>query len=132
MLVLVVDDDPEDREIFCETIQSIDPAIKCVVATDGIEALEYLNQQTSLPDFIFLDVNMPRMNGRECLASIKANSDFNDVTVIMYSTTQSPAEILKYKSMGAQFLQKPSNIAGLARSLREVLKSRTIKNRNNP
>ena len=132
MLVLVVDDDPEDREIFCETIQGIDPAIKPIVANDGIEALDFLNQRTSLPDFIFLDVNMPRMNGRECLASIKANSDFNDITIIMYSTTESPSEILKYKSMGAQFLQKPSNIEGLARSLREVLKSRTIKNRNDP
>ena len=122
MLVLIVDDDPEDREIFCETIQSIDPAIKPVVANDGFEALEYLNRQTSLPDFIFLDINMPKMNGRECLASIKANSAFDEITVVMYSTTESPAEILKYKSMGAHFLQKPSNIAGLSRSLIEVLK----------
>lgn len=68
MLVLV-SDDPDDREIFCETMQSIDPAIKPIVANNGIEALEYLNQRTPLPDFIFLDVNMPKMNGREYLAS---------------------------------------------------------------
>jgi CheY-like chemotaxis protein len=127
MFVMVVDDDPEDREIFCETIQSIDPAIKTIVASDGIEAVEYLNKRTSLPDFIFLDVNMPKMDGRECLASIKTNSDFNDITIIMYSTTESPTEILKYKSMGAQFLQKPSNISSLSRSLEEVLKSRINK-----
>lgn len=127
MLVLVVDDDPEDREIFCETLQSIDPAIKPIVANNGIEALEYLNQRISLPDFIFLDVNMPKMNGRECLASIKENADFDGITVVMFSTTESPLEISKYKSMGAQFLQKPSNISGLSRSLKEVLKSRITK-----
>lgn len=125
MIVLVVDDDPDDQEIFCEALKSIDPTITCVIANDGIEALEYLNQNRFLPDLVFLDINMPRMNGRECLTLIKADPKFDDITIVMYSTAVSPAGVDTFKSMGAIFLQKPSNILDLVMSLMEILKSKS-------
>jgi len=121
MLVLVVDDDPEDVEIFCYAMQSIDPTIKCIVANDGIDALGYLNQGT-IPDFIFLDINMPKMNGHQCLTQIRADPGFNDITIVMHSTSSSLAQIQAFKSMDVLFLQKPTSIKKLIGSLSEILK----------
>lgn len=122
MHVLAVDDDSDDLEIFCEAVHRIDPEIECVVAENGDEALKYLNQNAvGLPNIIFLDINMPRMNGRECLSIIKANPAFNDITVVMYSTTQSQAEIVSYQNMGALFLRKPPSLGELIHSLKEML-----------
>ena len=68
----IADDDPDDQELFIEALLQIDAQCKCVTAFDGLEALNKLFSQTVyVPDFIFLDLNMPKMNGKECLVEIK-------------------------------------------------------------
>lgn len=124
MMVLIVDDDSDDQEIFCEAIKGIDPTIECIIANDGIEAVEYLNRNSVLPDFVFLDINMPRMNGRECLTLIKANCRFAEITVVMCGTSESPSEVNTFKNMGALFLQKPSTMVDLLISVMGILKSK--------
>lgn len=69
--ILLVDDDPDDQMMFCDVITKINPSIICTVKKDGIEALIFLKQVNELPDIIFLDMNMPRMDGRECLSEFK-------------------------------------------------------------
>jgi CheY-like chemotaxis protein len=71
MQCLLVDDDLDDQEIFLMTLEKINKNIKCLTANNGVEALSLLTQNSFVPDYIFLDVNMPKMNGIECLRSIK-------------------------------------------------------------
>jgi CheY-like chemotaxis protein len=85
MTILLVDDDQDDAYIFNEAIVTIDPNIKCIHVIDGIEALQILEDMTV--DIIFLDLNMPRMNGKECLEEIRKRNRLKDIPVIIYSTS---------------------------------------------
>jgi CheY-like chemotaxis protein len=122
MNIFYADDDAEDREIFCEVMQQIDPDIKVVLSRDGHEALEILSAQVNIPDFIFLDINMPRMNGIECLAKLKSDVRLNGIPVIIYSTTSDSRELKKLLMLGAEdYVPKASSFEKLKESLREVL-----------
>jgi CheY-like chemotaxis protein len=129
MLILIVDDDNEDRELFREAIAEIDPAIRCYSAQDGKEALNQMNHElVVLPDFIFLDINMPVMNGRECLIEIKKSTRLRQIPVIMYSTTSDTNEISGFYTLGAHdFLIKPSTFKKLVEALSSILISHKSK-----
>ena len=76
---LVADDDEDDRFFFLEALRSIDPGITCMLASNGREALTLLQSDFfSLPDYIFLDLNMPLMNGLKCLEEIKKISSMDE------------------------------------------------------
>jgi CheY-like chemotaxis protein len=79
MNILYIDDDAEDREIFREAVQSIDPDIVFNVAQDGLEGLKTIRESSIVPDFIFLDVNMPRMDGRTFLNEIRKISMLHEI-----------------------------------------------------
>lgn len=121
MIILTVDDDVEDYEFFCEAIKEIDSSIVILKASNGHEALEILDSQILKPDYIFLDINMPLMDGKVCLQEIKKNERFKDIPVIMYSTSNNKAEIRQYKLMGANFLVKPDRFTHLVKSLNFIL-----------
>ena len=88
MQCLLVDDDLDDQEVFLMTLEKINKNIKCLIANNGAEALLLLTTQNSfVPDYIFLDVNMPKMNGIECLKNIKSLTHLNNCKIFMYSTT---------------------------------------------
>ena len=109
--VLIVDDDPDDRELFTAAIKEVDGSIECITARDGQQALELLkNPLFSLPDFIFLDLRMPRIGGKKCLFEIKANSRLQHIPVIIYTTSRDEEESRELHAMGAvHFISKPSN-----------------------
>jgi CheY-like chemotaxis protein len=122
MLILFVDDDRDDYEIFCEALKVAKPKVKCRHVSDGLEALEYLNDGNPLPDYIFMDVNMPLMGGEECLRQIKDIPRLKKIPVIMYSTTKNQDEIAAYNRLGAKgFLVKPSTFRKLVDSLNGVI-----------
>lgn len=122
MNIYYADDDADDREIFCDVIQQINPGIKIILSKDGQEALELLNLQTPPPDFIFLDINMPRVNGLECLVRLKSDDRLKTVPVIIYSTTADSREVMKMKLLGAEeFISKANSFEGLKESIRKVL-----------
>lgn len=125
MVILIVDDDAEDREFFKEALAEINPAIRCYVAKDGKDALYQLNQEIVLPpDYIFLDINMPLMNGRDCLIEIKKSAHHRHIPVIMYSTTSDTDEIKSYYVLGAyDFLIKPPNFKKLVEALTSIIVS---------
>lgn len=123
MIALYIDDDLEDIEIFHEALVSVDPAAIFYTASDGYEGFKVLEQITIVPDFIFLDVNMPRMNGREFLVQIKEKVTFRSIPVIMYSTTSHREEILDFKKLGAQdFIKKPDSFEALQETLKGIMK----------
>jgi CheY-like chemotaxis protein len=109
-IILLVDDDEDDREMFFEAIGEISSNIKCITAEDGEKALAYLFENESLlPDLIFLDLNMPRMNGKQCLAEIKKTDSLKHIPVIIYSTTKREEDVEETRKMGAvYFLTKPT------------------------
>jgi CheY-like chemotaxis protein len=124
MQCLLVDDDLDDQEIFLMTLEKINKNIKCLTANDGVEALSLLTQNSFVPDYIFLDVNMPKMNGIECLRSIKNIERLNDCKIFMYSTTSETSVLEKSKKLGAtDFIVKPASPALLKETLSEILKN---------
>ncbi|MEO6668270.1 MAG: response regulator, partial [Ferruginibacter sp.] len=107
--ILMIDDDVDDQEIFFHALERSDKSVNCVFANDGIHALEKIDAEESfVPDFIFIDLNMPRMNGRECLINIKKIERFKNVPVYMYSTAADAKTIAANKELGAaDFIVKP-------------------------
>jgi DNA-binding response OmpR family regulator len=121
MTIFYADDDSEDCELFTEALRQIDPEIKSIIAKDGREALAYLNNTRDLPDYIFLDINMPLIDGKKCLIEIKRSVKLNTIPVIMYSTTSDTNEIHEYYKLGAHdFLIKPNNFLTLCDSLESI------------
>ncbi len=104
--ILAVDDDSDDIEIFCEAVKEISAAIKCLIAQNGNEALALLREVVHLPQIIFIDSNMPQMNGKKCLTAIKGDERLHDIPVVMYSTFFSEEDIGYFQSMGVVVAQK--------------------------
>ena len=121
MTILNVDDDLEDIEIFCDAVNEIDPAIVCLVARSADEALQILNSDIELPAYIFLDINMPKVDGNACLREIKKDRRLNKIPVIMYSTHTRKTDIQIYKELNAGFLVKQNSFNELVQELRKVL-----------
>jgi CheY-like chemotaxis protein len=117
---LLADDDADDKTLFCEALSEIDPSIVCHTASDGNEALAILSErQINKPNIIFLDINMPVMDGWQCLGKIKAQADNKDIPVIMYSTSSYQRDIeLALESGAFCFFTKPSDY----RELRNILR----------
>jgi CheY-like chemotaxis protein len=124
-VLVYIDDDPEDMELFCEAVKVINPSYTCVGARNGKEGLRLLSSLT--PDLIFLDINMPVMDGTETLKSIKVDSRLNKLPVLMLSTTSDPRERETFKKLGAKAcLTKPSTFDGLCSTLKRYLVGVTL------
>jgi CheY-like chemotaxis protein len=120
----LIDDDLDDQEIFGMAVKELSDRIRCYFADDGIKALEKLNTEEFLPHCIFIDINMPRMNGIECLQLIKGISRLKAVPVCMFSTSADPAIIEKAKQLGAiDFIVKPPSIFVLSQLLSRFFNS---------
>src|SRR6186997_3477458 len=91
--VFIADDDPEDIDFFKLAMHEIAEDVKLTVAKNGLELLDFL--KVVIPDIIFLDINMPAMNGLDCLAQIRKQPSLDMVPVIIYSTAASKADIYK-------------------------------------
>lgn len=121
MVVLNVDDDQEDREFFCDALREIDPTITCLIAGSGMEALALLENRSPLPDYIFLDINMPMMDGKQCLKALKSTPHLHSIPVIMYSTSTDTREIKECYKLGAEdFLIKPHSYDKLVNDLTSI------------
>jgi len=129
MNCLLIDDDLDDQEIFCLALLEVSPDITCMLAKDGREGLEKLRLLNGpVHDYIFIDLNMPRMNGIETLAEIKKMSFLNNPIIIIYSTTSNQGIIDDAIKKGAdRFLVKPGSIKELVQKLREIFDFKTTK-----
>lgn len=124
----LIDDDPDDQEIFSLALEKITPRVTCEIASDCQEALGMLAPERKfIPDYIFLDLNMPRMNGKQCLKEIRRHPHLNSVPVIMYSTSLIDSDIFELRQLGAMdFLTKPNNISTLSRVLSNFFKTNKL------
>jgi len=124
----LIDDDIDDHEIFALALSEIKESAKCIFATDGFNGIEKLNINPSfVPDFIFIDMNMPRMNGLQCLSEIRKINRLENVPIFMYSTSADPKVILECEHLGASgFIKKQIHIADLQRALSRILSQTTV------
>lgn len=120
--VMLIDDDEDDREIFLTVIRENASSLVCNVAEDGREALDKLTQEFIKPDLIFLDLNMPRMNGREFLTEIKKFDGLCDIPVVILSTRADKETLSETRNLGAQhFISKPDKFSTWETLLKQAL-----------
>lgn len=123
ILITLADDDEDDRLFFTDAFEEL--KINTVVNTvnNGKELLNFLNHpETVLPNIIFLDLNMPILNGIDCLKEIKLNDKFRDIAIAIYSTSSSDQDIENTFVLGANiYIKKPSNFNDLKKILSDVV-----------
>jgi CheY-like chemotaxis protein len=130
MLILYAEDDIDDFDLFCEVIHSLDASIECINVRNGVEALEFLESCEHLPDYIVIDINMPAMDGKACLKSIKKNPRIASIPVIVYSTSREPKDVELCKELGAiDYLMKPNTMEEATLGLSKYFKSDFSKDR---
>jgi chemotaxis family two-component system response regulator Rcp1 len=111
--VLLVEDSPGDVRLTKEAFRDADPEIDLRVVVDGVEAMTYLKRQgvhvdAPRPDFILLDLNLPKMDGREVLAHIKEDDDLKTIPTVILTTSDAEADIVtSYKLQANCYLSKP-------------------------
>lgn len=121
----VIDDDQDDLEIMEQVIEGLDGEIKCSLFTYPQEAVDKLINSTTrqIPDYIFIDINMPGMSGDKCLQIFRANSAFDDVQIIMYSTSMPGKTAQQLRAAGADFVfEKPVRIKDYSDILSTIVK----------
>lgn len=121
--ILLADDDKGDRSVFKKALKELPASIRLTTIQDGEQLINFLSENTAkLPDLLFLDLNMSRKNGNECLSEIKRNEKLKQIPIIIYSTAlkDDVADVL-YQN-GAHYCLKKSNPSDLHRSLNKVLR----------
>ena len=122
--ILLIDDDEDDQILFVDAVKGIDGTMLFEIGNNGLEALALLRNAQKLPDMIFLDLNMPKMNGYEVLTELANDVVLKAIPVVIYTTSSSQADQLRTQEMGAHyFLTKPSNLLHFESELTKILRS---------
>jgi CheY-like chemotaxis protein len=121
--ILVVDDDPDDVELFSDALKKVDDAYYCISVRNAVLALQKLkDHEADPPEYIFVDLNMPGMNGLELLAEIKKNKSLAQIPVVIYSTTSRREDREMSIKLGAMyFFTKPVHFVEICQNIRKVL-----------
>lgn len=121
--ICLADDDEDDRLFFTDAFDELKINTKVSTFNDGVELMNYLNHSDSvLPNVLFLDLNMPKKNGVECLLEIKKNEKLNDIAIAIYSTSSSEEHIEETFINGANiYIKKPNDFEELKKILAEVV-----------
>ena len=122
-VVYIVDDDRDDQDFLIAALEDIDPTIECFTANNGQEGLKKLETAAvPSPAVIFLDLNMPRINGRQMLIHLKSHPTFKIIPVIICSTSSNETEMAELKALGAtDYMVKPSDGTTLKNKLLHIL-----------
>ena len=123
MKILLADDDADDRLFFKEALSGSPLSTNLTIVTDGEQLMHLLkNEKYELPDVLFLDLNMPRKNGFECLSEIKQNSKLNMLSVVILSTSFEQEVVNQLYQNGAQyFIRKPSEFSQFKKIIPQTL-----------
>jgi CheY-like chemotaxis protein len=122
MNILLADDDEDDCLFFKDAFKEIKIETKVEIVNDGVELMNLLiKKNTKLPNILFLDLNMPRKNGLECLKEIKRIDRLKDMVIAIYSTSASEENIEETFVNGANiYINKPNQFETLIKVLSEV------------
>lgn len=129
IVILLADDDEEDRMLICDALTEsrLSNSIFCV--TDGEELIDYLHRRGKFippalaprPGLILLDLNMPKMDGREALREIKSDPNLRQIPVVVLTTSKADEDINRsYDSGASSFISKPVTFEGLIDVMKEL------------
>jgi CheY-like chemotaxis protein len=125
--ILMADDDPDDRLLAAEAMRESRVANDLRFVEDGEQLLDYLRRRgrwvdpadSPRPGVVLLDLNMPRMDGREALAAIKADPELRRIPIVVLTTSRAEADVLRSYDLGANsFITKPVTFGGLVDAMR--------------
>ena len=121
--VLLADDDKDDRDDFMEAFNSLGMNVDLQSVKNGVELMEYLNRPTiKIPHLVFLDLNMPKKSGLECLKEIRKIHRLKNLTIVIYSTSSSEKDMEDTFVNGANiYIKKPAHLTVLKKLLAQVL-----------
>lgn len=120
--LLLADDDDDDCLFFQEVLEELPLTTALQAVHDGVELMDYLSNQSNLPDVLFLDLNMPRKDGFECLHEIKQNEKFKKLPVIIISTSLDMEVVnLLYQKGAHYYIRKPGNFLKLKNLIHAAL-----------
>jgi CheY-like chemotaxis protein len=121
--IMLIDDDMDDCKLFEEGLREVDPSVKLITAEGGIEAFLKLEAGSpDLPDFIFLDLNMPVKDGREVLSELKNDELLKKIPIIIYTTSSNKSEKEETLQQGAvSWITKPHSVTGISEVIAEIL-----------
>ena len=121
--VLLADDDEDDRLFFKDAFEELKIQTKVKFVHDGMQLMDYLlHPETILPNILFLDLNMPKMSGHECLSEIKKNDSLKDLIVAIYSTSSSEEDIEDTFVKGENiYIKKPNEYNSVKKIISEVI-----------
>ncbi|MGH7814079.1 MAG: response regulator [Candidatus Binataceae bacterium] len=124
--VLLVEDNPGDVRLTVEVLKDGKFHNRLAIVADGVEALDYLHRrgrhaEAFRPDLILLDLNLPRMDGREVLAAIKSAPELKRIPVIVLTTSAADADVLKSYNLQANcYISKPVDLEQFIRVIRQI------------
>ncbi|MES2679192.1 MAG: response regulator [Bacteroidota bacterium] len=120
--VMLADDDKDDQHLFEEALDRTDVPTELTTADNGQELMDNLHDtSTPNPDIIFLDINMPVKNGKECLEEIKADDELKDIPCVVYSTSNSEKDINDtYKTGANLYVTKPTSFTNIVTILKHI------------
>ena len=121
--ILLAEDDDDDRLFFKDAIEEVKVKSVVTMVNDGVELMNYLiKPETKLPHLVFLDLNMPRKNGMECLKEIRSNNKLKDLSIAIYSTSGLEKDIEDTFVNGANvYIKKPNDFEVLKTILAKVI-----------
>ena len=122
--ILLIDDDKEDGEMIKTALAEMNTKYRLIAAQDGVEAIDRLQEligNGELPCLIILDVNMPRMDGRETLEKIKSNPAIAKVPVVIFSTAEKFHLDAFYSASGVEIFTKPMDQKSLRKTMERFL-----------
>jgi CheY-like chemotaxis protein len=122
MLIYLIDDDQEDHEIFDMALfeTGISARLKCFSSASSV--IDILKREAAVPDFMFLDLNMPKINGLECLQLLSEDNFTQKSRIIIYSTSSNEKDVHQTRALGAHdYLVKPTNFSILVESIKQIL-----------
>lgn len=122
-IIYIIDDDPDDQDILIEAFKEIDSSIECFTALNGQEGFKKLETKAiPFPTLIFLDLNMPRFNGRRFLLELKNDHYLKSIPVIIYTTSSNPKDMVEMNQLGAlDYVIKQFDFAILKEKLKTIL-----------
>ena len=122
--ILLVDDDEDDQLIFIDAVKELKSGIVCLTAATADDAYSHLERSSPAPSLIFLDLNMPVMNGFEFLEHLKKNDRYKNIPVVIYTTSNSPLDRKSTIDAGAVlFFTKTADFKLLKLKLNEILQN---------
>jgi CheY-like chemotaxis protein len=123
--ILYVDDDADDRNLLYEAIKDVNPSAEVELAENGLKALDYLKMinenGSTLPCLIILDINMPFLDGKETLQQIRKDKNFENVPVVIFTSSHRPNDKAMFNSLGIDFISKPESLSHLNKIASQML-----------